>query len=180
MNNAHAPESEERVISVLESPQHDIFELKAEHSLYIPRTINNRMVQRELYIDRLRTALTALVVVFHAAVTYGAIGAWFYHEVDPSLKPSSLLLTLFCATNQAYFMGLFFLLAGYFTPGALERKGYARFLLERCLRLGLPLLVFGLLLAPLTVAEITAATGRGFWSAFAYLWRNKMFINGPL
>jgi 5S rRNA maturation endonuclease (ribonuclease M5) len=136
MKNEHARESEEQVISVLESPRHDTVELKAEHSLYIPSTINNRMVQREPYIDRLRTALTALVVVFHAAITYGASGAWFYHEVEASLKPSSLLLTLFCATNQAYFMGFFFLLAGYFTPGSLERKGCARFPLDRCLRLG--------------------------------------------
>jgi len=180
MKTEHAPESEEQVIALLNPPQHEDFGLKAEHSVYIPRTLNSHMVQRELYIDRLRTALTALVVVFHAAITYGATGAWFYHEVEASLKPSSLLLTLFCATNQTYFMGLFFLLAGYFTPGALERKGYARFLLDRCLRLGLPLLVFGLLLAPLTVAETTAAAGRGFWSAFAYLWRNRMFINGPL
>ena len=180
MKNEHVRESGEHAVSVLESPQHAIIELKAERSLYNPRSMNNRMVQRELYIDRLRTALTALVVVFHTAITYGASGAWFYHEVEPSLKPSSLLLTLFCATNQAYFMGLFFLLAGYFTPGSLERKGYARFLLDRCLRLGLPLLAFGLLLAPLTVAETTAAAGRGFWSAFAYLWRNKQFINGPL
>jgi hypothetical protein len=41
-------------------------------------------------------------------------------------------------------MGILFLLAGYFTPGSLERKGYARFLSDRFLRLGLPLLAFGL------------------------------------
>jgi len=27
------------------------------------------MAQRDLYIDRLRTAMTAMVVVFHAAIT---------------------------------------------------------------------------------------------------------------
>lgn len=124
--------------------------------------------------------MTALVVVFHAAITYGGSGGWFYHEVPASASPSSLLLTLFCGTNQAYFMGLFFLLAGYFTPASLERKGYASFLWDRTLRLGLPLLAFGVLLGPLTVAETTAADGRGFWTAFAHLWQNKVFINGPL
>ena len=98
------------------------------------------MAERDLYIDRLRTAMTALVVVFHAAITYGGDGGWFYHEVEHSASPSSLLLTLFCATNQAYFMGFFFLLAGYFTPPSLQRKGYARFIADRFLRLGLPLL----------------------------------------
>ena len=49
-------------------------------------------------------------------------------RVETSGSASSLILTMFCATNQAYFMGFFFLLAGYFTPPSLERKGYARFL----------------------------------------------------
>jgi hypothetical protein len=89
-------------------------------------------------------------------------------------------MTMFCGTNQAYFMGFFFLLAGYFTPGSLERKGYARFIGDRFLRLGLPLLAFGLLLGPLTVAEVHFAQGRGFWATFAGLWQDRNFINGPM
>jgi len=138
------------------------------------------MVPRDLYIDRLRTAMTALVIVFHAAITYGASGGWFYYELKPSGSISSLLMTMFCGTNQAYFMGFFFLLAGYFTPGSLERKGYARFIGDRFLRLGLPLLAFGLLLGPLTVAEVHFAQGRSFWGTFAGLWQDKDFINGPM
>jgi peptidoglycan/LPS O-acetylase OafA/YrhL len=138
------------------------------------------MAPRDLYIDRLRAALTALVVVFHTAITYGASGGWFYHEVKPSAHPSSILLTLFVATNQAYFMGFFFLLAGYFTPASLERKGYAHFIGDRFLRLGLPLLAFGLILGPLTAAMVNYAQGDGFWSCIAWLWRHKQFINGPL
>jgi fucose 4-O-acetylase-like acetyltransferase len=138
------------------------------------------MAQRDLYIDRLRTVLTALVVVFHAAITYGGAGGWFYHEVPASATLSSLLLTLFCGTNQAYFMGFFFLLAGYFTPGSLERKGYGRFMADRFIRLGLPLLAFGLILGPLTAAMVNFSKGDGFWSCIAWLWRHKEFINGPL
>ena len=43
-------------------------------------------------------------------------------------------------------MGFLFLLAGYFTPASLERKGYGRFLGDRFLRFGLPLLAFDLIL----------------------------------
>jgi len=138
------------------------------------------MAQRELYIDRIRVVMTALVVVFHTSIVYGASGGWFYHEVQPSAAPSSLLLTLFTATNQAYFMGFFFLLAGYFTPPSLERKGYAHFLGDRFLRLGLPLLAFGLLLGPLTAGMVNAVTGDGFWPCIRWLWNHKRFINGPL
>ncbi|MGO8756630.1 MAG: acyltransferase family protein [Terracidiphilus sp.] len=138
------------------------------------------MPQRELYIDRLRAVMTAFVVLHHTAITYGAIGGWFWHEVPPSHSLSSVLLILFCSTNQAYFMGVFFLLAGYFTPASLERKGYLRFIADRFLRLGLPLLAFGLILGPLTAALVTAAQGDGFWPTISFLWQRKEFINGPL
>src|SRR5215469_5283552 len=135
---------------------------------------------RELYVDRLRSVMTALVILHHTAITYGAIGGWFYHELKPSGSASSLLLTMFCATNQAYFMGFFFLLAGYFTPGSLERKGYGRFLGDRLLRLGVPLLMFIFVLGPVTAALATAYEGKGFWPTLAYLWNHTVIINGPL
>jgi peptidoglycan/LPS O-acetylase OafA/YrhL len=138
------------------------------------------MAQREFYIDRLRSVMTALVILHHTAITYGAPGGWFWTELKPSGSPASLLLTLFVSTNQAYFMGFFFLLAGYFTPASLERKGYARFIGDRFLRLGLPLLAFGLLIGPLTAAIVNYAQGDGFWDVFAALWHRKQFINGPL
>ena len=124
--------------------------------------------------------MTALVLLHHTAITYGAAGGWYYNELHPSAKPSSLLLTMFVATNQAYFMGFFFLLAGYFTPGSLERKGYGRFLGDRFLRLGLPLLVFIFTLGPLTDAMAAAGNGKSFWATFPYLWNHVIIGNGPL
>ena len=138
------------------------------------------MAQRDFYIDRLRSVMTALVILHHTSITYGAPGGWFWTELKPSATPTSLLLTVFVTTNQAYFMGFFFLLAGYFTPASLERKGYAHFIGDRFLRLGLPLLAFGLVLGPLTAAIVTFAQGDGFWPTIAYLWRHREFINGPL
>jgi len=138
------------------------------------------MAQRDFYIDRLRSVMTVLVVLHHTAITYGAIGGWFWHEVQPSRTPSSILLVLFCTTNQAYFMGFFFLLAGYFTPASLDRKGYGQFIVDRLIRLGIPILAFGLLLGPLTAALVTAARGDGFWPTFVALWHRRQFILGPL
>src|SRR5580692_3615096 len=117
------------------------------------------MAQRDFYIDRLRSAMVALVILHHTAITYGAIGGWFWREIEPSSAPSSVLLVLFCTTNQAYFMGFFFLLAGYFTPASLDRKGYKQFILDRFIRLGIPILAFGLILGPLTAALVTSAQG---------------------
>ena len=73
--------------------------------------------------DQLRSVLTVLVIAHHTAITYGGSGGWFYREVHDGGAPLSLAFTLFCSINQAFFMGLFFLLAGYFSPPALAAKG---------------------------------------------------------
>lgn len=143
-----------------------------------PVTLN--LPARDLYIDRLRTIMTAFVILHHTAITYGASGSWFYNELHVSGELPSILLTLFVATNQAYFMGFFFLLAGYFTPRSLERKGYGWFLGDRFTRLGIPLLAFIFILGPFTEAMVAAHDGKGFWNVFPYLWNHSIIINGPL
>jgi peptidoglycan/LPS O-acetylase OafA/YrhL len=131
-------------------------------------------------IDALRAAVTLLVIFHHAALTYGAIGGWYYREIVPSQSASSLLLILFCTTNQAWFMGLFFLLAGYYTPSAFRRHGVAGFIGERLLRLGIPILVYLLVLHPITVALAQTASGRAFLRVFEFLWSHGKFEPGPL
>lgn len=135
---------------------------------------------RTHFIDRLRVVLTVLVIAHHAAITYGASGGWFYREVRDAAAPASLVLTVLTAVNQAFFMGLFFLIAGYFTPGAWRRKGTARFVVERLLRLGLALLVFGFVLGPLCVALAGLPTGQAVLPRWFALMREGAFVMGPL
>ena len=99
-------------------------------------------VRRDAGLDALRASLTLLVLFHHTAITYGGSGDWYYKAVPAGPQLSSQLLSLFTGFNQAFFMGLFFLLAGYFTPGAVERHGAAAYMRERALRLGLPLVVY--------------------------------------
>jgi len=101
----------------------------------------NTQTRRTSYIDNLRIYLTALVILHHASLAYGGTGGWSIHDVVTD-ELSPILLTLFNALNQSYFMTAFFLLAGYFTPRSLERKGTKNFLLDRFVRLGIPLLIY--------------------------------------
>jgi Acyltransferase family len=119
-------------------------------------------------------------VFHHTALTYGAIGGWYYREISPSNSLSSLLLILFCTANQAWFMGLFFLLAGYYTPPAYRRHGTAGFVGERLLRLGIPLAFYFLILHPITVALAQTANGRSFVGVFIYVCSHGLFDPGPL
>ena len=96
---------------------------------------------RLFYLDNLRIYLTILVILHHAALAYGGSGGWAVR--DPGVDEiSPILLTFFNALNQSYFMSAFFLLAGYFTPRSLERKGTSKFLIDRLIRLGVPILVY--------------------------------------
>ena len=135
---------------------------------------------RSFYLDRLRVVLTALVILHHTAITYGGSGGWFYREVPSSSSPTSLLLTLFCAVNQSFFMVMFFLLAGYFTPGSLQRKGLAPFIQERLIRLGLPLLLFGFVLGPLTVALAIWLKNQNLLQRWLSQLEQGSFVIGPL
>jgi fucose 4-O-acetylase-like acetyltransferase len=132
------------------------------------------------FIDRLRVVLTVLVIVHHAAITYGGSGGWFYREVTDSGLPSSMALTVLTAVNQAFFMGMFFLLAGYFTPASLAKKGAARYLGDRLIRLGVPLLIFGFVLGPLSAALAGAPLGQPVVGRWLDLMAGGVFIIGPL
>ena len=135
---------------------------------------------RNAGLDALRAALTVLVLFHHTAITYGAIGGWFYREVPTDGRFETKLLVFFCTINQAFFMGLFFLIAGYFTPGAVARKGVAGFVRDRLLRLGVPLLVFGFVIGPATIALAATVRGQSFGATLQSLWERGVFENGPL
>jgi hypothetical protein len=97
-------------------------------------------------VDNLRVALTGLVVAHHALQPYGFNQNWWVVERLPPVPALGLLLWV----NACFFMGLFFLIAGMFTPGSVDRKGVGPFLRDRFRRLGLPLLLgFFVLLPPL-------------------------------
>jgi peptidoglycan/LPS O-acetylase OafA/YrhL len=135
--------------------------------------------RREAGLDALRAAMVFLVIFHHTAITYGAIGGWFYREVVTDDAIGTKLLILFCTVNQAFFMGLLFLLAGYFTPGSLERHGARRYIGERLTRLGIPILVFGFVLGPATIALAQTAKGKPFFATLLNLWSRGTFEIGP-
>lgn len=96
---------------------------------------------RLVFVDNLRVLVTILVVAHHAAQAYGPTGG----EWPVGEDPRSRLLGVMITVNSMFFMGLFFFVSGYFTPGTLRRKGGRAFLTDRLWRFGVPCaLVLGL------------------------------------
>jgi glucan biosynthesis protein C len=104
---------------------------------------------RLFFVDYLRAAIVTLVILHHVAVVYAANIPFYYLE-PTSDTLSIIVLVIFELFNQAWFMGFFFLLSGYFTSSSYDRKGPRLFLKDRLIRLGIPLLIVTFLLEPLT------------------------------
>lgn len=119
---------------------------------------------RLFYVDNLRILLIVVVMLHHLAITYGAPGDWPYREGQPDAL-TSIVSALFGAVNQAFMMGFFFMISGFFTPGSYDRKGAGPFLKDRLLRLGIPVLCYIIIVDPLIVYELMVSV-RGFEGSF--------------
>jgi peptidoglycan/LPS O-acetylase OafA/YrhL len=94
----------------------------------MPEQASAKPRTRVFFLDNLRIYLTILVIFHHAALAYGGEGNWGVK--DPAVD------------DITYFMSAFFLLAGYFTPRSFERKGSKQFLIDRLIRLGIPIVIY--------------------------------------
>lgn len=131
---------------------------------------------RLAFLDALRVAVIAMVIVHHAAQAYGPTGGiWPVRDAVQSawFRP-------FYTVNAAVGLGLLFLLAGYFVPGTCDRKGPRRFMADRWARIGVPLVFFVLVVhLPLVyLYELRPAPGEfvrslyddGWAPVYLHLW----------
>ncbi|MDF2636662.1 MAG: hypothetical protein K0R78_3536, partial [Pelosinus sp.] len=116
----------------------------------------NTQNKREVYIDNLKLLMIILVVMQHISVTYSGMGSWYYIEGGNSSLPSKIFFLFFNSFNQSYFMGLLFFIAGYFVPGAYDRKGFVKFNKDRFIRLGIPTIFYMLIIHPLIMYTMGA------------------------
>jgi peptidoglycan/LPS O-acetylase OafA/YrhL len=119
---------------------------------------------RDASFDYLRAFVVLLVLLHHSVLAYAVM--WPAQSrtfrilpapiVDPQRWAGFDLLAIF---NDTFFMALMFLLSGLFVWPSLKRKGSARFLRDRILRLGLPFAVAAGILAPVAYYPSYAVTG---------------------
>jgi glucan biosynthesis protein C len=101
------------------------------------------------WMDNLRVAVIAGVIILHAATAYILDVDWYYQERTTStLTP--LLLVFPALLGGLFGLGPLFLLGGLLAAASLAHKGPGGFARGRLVRLGLPLLAFFVLLDPLT------------------------------
>lgn len=102
---------------------------------------------RAAWADNLKTVLVVGVVVAHVTIAWTGVGNWVFIE-GPVREPLFSVLVL-ASSASLFGLAVFFMIAGVFTPQSLEHKGPRRFLVDRTMRLGVPMAFFVVVLAPL-------------------------------
>jgi hypothetical protein len=109
---------------------------------------------RLLFLDNIKVLFAILVVFQHTRVIYEGSGWWYYIESNPPDTISTIVFMTLVGVGglfQTSLLGLFFLMGGYFTPRSYDRKGVSTFWKERLRRLGVPLLLYVVLINPMMV-----------------------------
>ncbi len=135
---------------------------------------------RLLFVDNIRVLLTVLVLLHHLMITYAGSGGWFYKEGLQDFTTTAVG-AWFCATNQAFFMGLFFFISAYFVPGSYDRKGAGVFFKDRLIRLGIPLAIYSWVLNPIMLYMLFGGQGVPFFDYYlrVYFGENALIGSGP-
>lgn len=141
--------------------------------------------ERFLYIDNLRLLMIVLVIMMHLAVTYSGIGGWYYKEPAEIGTVQTIIFGFFQSFLQGFFMGILFLIAGYFVPASYDKKGFGRFVKDRLIRLGIPTLLYMFIVDPFIYVGLlnnrNFAGGTIFTAYFDYVVTFRFIgASGPL
>ena len=126
-----------------------------------------RAVSRLAFIDNIRWTMIVLVLSMHACDTYSPFGNWYYTDRQKTDFGTTIFFGVYQSFLQAFFMAVLFFIAGYFSAAAYDRKGFSRFIRDRFFRLGLPTLLYMLVIGPLTQYFLSWTWGNG---GFGHQW----------
>lgn len=132
---------------------------------------------RAAWVDNLRTAVIVLVVNMHSCVTYSHVGDWYLKDGAEGSLTEKLPYIFWIFHLQSFFMGILFFLGGVFAHEAIDRRGVASFIRERLFRLGVPAIVYMLVMQPLIVyglLNVASGANNSSWR----LWYTQYLSTG--
>lgn len=138
---------------------------------------------RLAYLDNLKAYLIAGIIAAHAFMGYADFGSWTYQDVrEVTLSPvmETIFVVAAVTLGGLFLMALFFLLSGLMAQDSLARRGPGPFAKDRLLRLGIPFILYTLVIWPLLeYALLEPFLHRGsYWDYFFDT--DPVLDNGPL
>lgn len=101
---------------------------------------------RSIYLDNLKLFLSVLVVAYHFAHGYVGYIDWTYKEGSYSDSLYNFILV-----DKSFFMGLFFLISGYFISISIRNSSTKEFIWKKIKRLILPIFALLLIVMPIAI-----------------------------
>ncbi len=123
---------------------------------------------RQAWMDNLRVAVIAGVVITHVATAYVLDVDWYYEERTATVV-SEVVLAATIFPGALFALAALFLVAGLLSARSVARRGPRAFARGRLLRLGIPMLGYVLVLGPLAATIGDAAEGEMFSTS---VWRS--------
>jgi fucose 4-O-acetylase-like acetyltransferase len=139
--------------------------------------------ERVAYLDNLKLLLVAVIIAGHGALAYGDLeNAWPYQDVQEVhlAGVSNVTLAIVVIPAAMFAMGLFFLISGLVTPGSVSRKGPRTFARDRLLRLGVPLVVWALVMWPGSIWMAHLAAGETHSFGWQFTHEEPILDTGPM
>lgn len=141
--------------------------MPAQPAIVSPPTVPS--VTRTPWIDKLRITVIAGVIVFHTATAYVVNVPWYYEQRTTSaVSRMAFSFPMFLAA--VFGLGPLFVVGGWLASVSLARHGSGNFLRSRLLRLGIPVLVYLVLINPAAGYLGARAEGKRLGLGH-YLWK---------
>ncbi len=127
--------------------------------------------QRVYFFDNLKAFIILLMVVFHIAMGYTTwdLKWWTVNDIQ-----KNIFFDFFVLETDVYIMPIMFMIAGYFAPMALDKKGIAIFGQDKIKRIVLPWIGGVLLIAPL-IAYSSFFSRMDMPPNYLSFWKNDFF-----
>ncbi|MGE5829171.1 MAG: acyltransferase family protein [Micromonosporaceae bacterium] len=139
---------------------------------------------RERYLDNLKVILIAAIIAMHAVLGYASIvEVWSYTSVREVTLATVTQIVLFVLVSPLglILIALLFLIAGLLARQSLHRKGIPAYVRARLLRLGLPFVLYVLVIQPALMYGLEHPLGAApgtYWREF--LGAENQLDTGPL
>lgn len=127
----------------------------------------SKAADRYAYIDNLRVFIIMMVLAHHSGNPYVGEDFWYYKSSDPKSPLVGLVIML----NTSFSMATLLVFSGFLLPSSYDRHGFAKYVREKFIRLGIPLVFGGMVMLPLVQYTFHLNFGhQGYRSFLQYYW----------
>ena len=133
------------------------------------------------FIDRLKVFLVCIVIFHQSLVAFGGAGQWYYTSNHHFTGTALIAVNTIETINLTFIIPMFFLLGAILAHYSYKRHGFKEYVKRRFIRLGIPALIYGLIVHPTILYFVAIAQDvDAKWLEFVFQKNFQNFSFGPM